>query len=294
MKICPSCRRTYPDDSLNFCLDDGSVLTAAGEAREAETILLNQPAPTQAGQPFTRVSPNAAATTPFSMQPPKKKSRMWLWALLVLGSLALLCGGGAAGLAWRAYVQKKQAADVKIQDPAEKAAEKKDAEADSWTNVDTGSSESGSKLTMEKYRQIKDGMTYEEVVAILGSEGKVLHDSSGAGVKTATYQWSGDNFEVVILTFQNGKLNSRTQVGLESASESAKSPSVSREQYDRLKDGMSYKEVVSILGSEGNEQFKSSIAGFNIATYQWKGSGFSSIIVTFQNDRLQSKTQVGL
>jgi hypothetical protein len=27
MKICPVCRKTYSDDGLNFCLDDGSVLT---------------------------------------------------------------------------------------------------------------------------------------------------------------------------------------------------------------------------------------------------------------------------
>jgi len=26
MKICPSCRRAYPDDNLNFCLDDGEML----------------------------------------------------------------------------------------------------------------------------------------------------------------------------------------------------------------------------------------------------------------------------
>ena len=34
MKRCPKCNRQYPDDSLRFCLDDGTPL--AGPAREAE------------------------------------------------------------------------------------------------------------------------------------------------------------------------------------------------------------------------------------------------------------------
>ncbi|MEQ1923696.1 MAG: hypothetical protein ABL952_14410, partial [Pyrinomonadaceae bacterium] len=29
MKICPRCQKTYSDDNLNFCLEDGSVLTQA-------------------------------------------------------------------------------------------------------------------------------------------------------------------------------------------------------------------------------------------------------------------------
>ena len=45
MKICPTCRKTYADDGLNFCLEDGSVLTFAGPAPEA-TVVMNPPRPT--------------------------------------------------------------------------------------------------------------------------------------------------------------------------------------------------------------------------------------------------------
>ena len=31
MKICPRCQKTYTDDNLNFCLDDGVVLQQAGQ-----------------------------------------------------------------------------------------------------------------------------------------------------------------------------------------------------------------------------------------------------------------------
>ena len=32
MKICPRCQKTYADDNLNFCLEDGSVHLSAGDA----------------------------------------------------------------------------------------------------------------------------------------------------------------------------------------------------------------------------------------------------------------------
>jgi hypothetical protein len=42
MKICPSCRQTYSDDNLNFCLTDGSFLTAVSE-NEPKTVYMDQP-----------------------------------------------------------------------------------------------------------------------------------------------------------------------------------------------------------------------------------------------------------
>lgn len=40
MKQCPKCRKTYPDDTLNFCLDDGAVLLAD---TDSETVLMHVP-----------------------------------------------------------------------------------------------------------------------------------------------------------------------------------------------------------------------------------------------------------
>jgi hypothetical protein len=41
MKICPSCRQTYTDDDLNFCLTDGSFLTAVSD-NEPKTVYMDQ------------------------------------------------------------------------------------------------------------------------------------------------------------------------------------------------------------------------------------------------------------
>ena len=104
MKICPRCQKTYVDDNLNFCLEDGSVLAQAA-AFEPPTAFANPPRITQP-QPKMQSQPSSQApwTTPqqFSMQPPKKSSKTWVWVLLILGVVVLLCGGGFVG--FLAYV----------------------------------------------------------------------------------------------------------------------------------------------------------------------------------------------
>lgn len=104
MKICPRCQKTYTDDSLNFCLEDGSVLTQAA-AQPPPTVMINQPQVTQpqpsmpnqpGSQPGMQPAWNTAPQQ-YSMQPPRKSSKTWIWVLLILGLLALLCGGGFIG-----------------------------------------------------------------------------------------------------------------------------------------------------------------------------------------------------
>ena len=114
MKICPRCQKTYSDDNLNFCLEDGSVLTQA--SAEPPPTMINQAMPTQHQQtmPSQPAQPqwNTGAPQPYSMQPAKKSSKAWVWVLLILGGLALLCGGGFIG--FLAYVgsQAEKAANT--------------------------------------------------------------------------------------------------------------------------------------------------------------------------------------
>lgn len=103
MKICPKCQKTYTDANLNFCLDDGTVLNQAADQSMPETILLNQARPTAEPQQFPTAPQQMpqqqqqagwnTAQPQYSMQP-KKSSKTWIWVLLVLGGLVLLCGGG--------------------------------------------------------------------------------------------------------------------------------------------------------------------------------------------------------
>lgn len=119
MKICPRCQKTYTDDNLNFCLEDGSVLNQMqaqpqqppqqqqqAPAQPPPTVQMNDPRtnpqaqapPSQpGGQPAWNTAPQ-----PYSMQPPKKSSKTWVWVVLILGILILVCGGGFVG--FLAYV----------------------------------------------------------------------------------------------------------------------------------------------------------------------------------------------
>lgn len=99
MKICPTCRRTYEDDGLNFCLDDGSVLNLSSLDAAAPTIVMNPAPPT--GSPAAgdiRTSWDHHNAGQYSMQPKKRSSKAWIWVLGIFGLMVLICGGGFAGL----------------------------------------------------------------------------------------------------------------------------------------------------------------------------------------------------
>lgn len=94
MKVCPSCRKTYSDDGLNFCLDDGSVLTLVAN-EPPETVVMNQSRFTDPNPGHIRdVQTSYGDQSNFSMQPRQKSSKTWIWVVLIIGVLLLTCGGG--------------------------------------------------------------------------------------------------------------------------------------------------------------------------------------------------------
>lgn len=72
-------------------------------------------------------------------------------------------------------------------------------------------------ITAEKFNAIETGMTYDEVVNIIGSEGELSSqvDIGGDEYKTEIYVWygavTGSNANV---TFQGGKVVAKAQLGL--------------------------------------------------------------------------------
>jgi hypothetical protein len=101
MKICPTCRKSYADDNLNFCLEDGSVLTLTS-SEPPPTVMMSQPRPTDPASSFPTQSQGIQSSfgnpPQYSMQQPPKKSKAWLWIVGIVGILLLLCGGGFVGL----------------------------------------------------------------------------------------------------------------------------------------------------------------------------------------------------
>jgi hypothetical protein len=102
MKICPKCGKTYTDASLNFCLDDGTVLTQSQTGFDSalpETVMISQPRQTASHQQFGGPTENQNWAVPTQVNAPAKKgSKTWLWVVGILGTVVVLCGGGIAGL----------------------------------------------------------------------------------------------------------------------------------------------------------------------------------------------------
>lgn len=70
------------------------------------------------------------------------------------------------------------------------------------------------KISLSQFNQIKDGMTYEQVSAIIGY-GKLSSEYTYGKNKTQMYTWDAGLMKSVTCSFENNKLTSKTQFGLE-------------------------------------------------------------------------------
>jgi hypothetical protein len=79
------------------------------------------------------------------------------------------------------------------------------------------------------------------------------------------------------------------------AEKSAQSSSaVTLEAYQSIQPGMTYDRTCELIGKAGIEQHRSEISGHVSVTYLWRADGLGSMIATFQDDKLVSKSQFGL
>ena len=69
------------------------------------------------------------------------------------------------------------------------------------------------KVTMDKYNKINNGMTYDQVKAILG-EGQLSSQSLIVNVKDEIYSWINTDGSNMQVTFQNGKVDTKAQFEL--------------------------------------------------------------------------------
>jgi hypothetical protein len=77
---------------------------------------------------------------------------------------------------------------------------------------------------------------------------------------------------------------------LEEAKALLKQPTISMAQYDAIQIGMSYPEVVRILGRPGVEASR----GPGIVGYIWQNADLSAVVVVFINDQVHTKSPSGL
>src|SRR5437660_8846671 len=102
MKRCPQCNRTYTDDALSFCLDDGSPLqtVSAPPAYDPSATVQYPPQRDTTPQPTIAYTPNQPPppiTPPPAwspMPPPQARKRSaWPW-ILGIGAILVFIGIG--------------------------------------------------------------------------------------------------------------------------------------------------------------------------------------------------------
>jgi len=78
-----------------------------------------------------------------------------------------------------------------------------------------------SGITLDEYNQIKNGMSYQQVVSIIGVEGESISENSMDGipgvmksVSTKAYLWQNSDGSNMMVMFQNNKMIQKSQFGL--------------------------------------------------------------------------------
>lgn len=143
----------------------------------------------------------------------------------------------------------------------------------------------------DKFSQIESGMTYEQVVSIIGSEGTEDTTSQVGDITTTIYEWQSDSFGVATVTFQNDKVVNKTQVGMGDSSEAT----ATMDKYNQVQTGMTLDQVTEIMGGEGQLESDTDVAGTSSQIYIWSGESLgSNMTVTLMNGTVSAKAQYGL
>lgn len=66
------------------------------------------------------------------------------------------------------------------------------------------------------------------------------------------------------------------------------------EKYNQLTIGMARSKVEEILGGKGTEISSSTGGGVRFSVNKWDGENFKSIILSFRNDKIMTRSQAGL
>jgi|GEM_PF-451846 len=133
--------------------------------------------------------------------------------------------------------------------------------------------------TLEEYLQINAGDSYEDVCGLLGTEGEAVVDNE----RLKQYKWTNEDKTSLSITFYDGIVTAKSHDGLGPLLSGAKM--VTLDKYEKLKEGMSLKEVNDILGP-GTEFLLTTSEGQEMRQYIWKNRDGGTIAVTLEGDEV--------
>jgi hypothetical protein len=149
------------------------------------------------------------------------------------------------------------------------------------------------KPTYEMYAKIANA---KDVTVQIGTASFKLDTESIASYRDfLVYLTPGSNPSATDATTPSPTQRSTPSTISSMPSSSSESYGVTLAGYSRLKTGMTYAQVVKILGEEGVEISSNDIGGYRTVMYQWKAeNGIANMNAMFQNGKLMQKAQFGL
>lgn len=90
------------------------------------------------------------------------------------------------------------------------------SDQNSTTQTENNITVTQEKVTLEKFNNIETGMTYQQVVDIIGEEGKLSTESAYGDQSMQIYYWYSTNgISNATVSFMNGKVTAKSQIGLD-------------------------------------------------------------------------------
>lgn len=140
--------------------------------------------------------------------------------LIIVGvvvGLPILACGGCMGLAVMFAPTQQQIDEWESEQAAANAAAQQEFAAEMQElESQLAADQSPDGVTMQQFQSIKTGMTYQQVVGILGEPTEQLSQTELAGVRSSMFSWQGVGFGANMnATFTNGRLVAKAQFGLQ-------------------------------------------------------------------------------
>lgn len=100
MKRCPTCNKTFTDQNLTFCIEDGTPLVALADAADETTVVspsVGKSSASAASEAYVPRDWQRDYQPPGSFPPANERRRTWPWVVGIIGALLLgLIGLGIA------------------------------------------------------------------------------------------------------------------------------------------------------------------------------------------------------
>ena len=223
-------------------------------------------------------------------QPPKKKKKhkgLIVFAVIVVLIIIIAAvGSGGSSDSDQKSADSQTTEETKGEDTA-------DAAEDDADDVDSDSSDASSESSDDfaKYQQISIGQSLQDVEGILGASETVSSSTEVGGVKSEIYSWSIGLGASVTVSFTDGAVSAKGQVGLTAPD----AVTIDTDKFNAINTGMTYDEVVAAVGGPGTEDSYTEILGSTSVSYIWSGDSLgSNATVTFTDGKVSNKAQFGL